>query len=173
MTNTHDSITNVDINSLSDEGSVKHFSANWPMSETPGAAKFAILYNGSMCVYEGIPAEKMHEIMLMAATNAKSSEMKSGISFTSLFSTTNNPPSPQGTSDNLPSPQSVCFPAAEKTSICRMQEFPIARRQSLQSFLEKRRMRVRSKAPYTSSTSKEANNIENNFNPTLMPLEGK
>jgi hypothetical protein len=60
--------------------------------------------------------------MLMASANAKSSEMKSGIPFTSLFSTTNNPPSPpQGTSDNLPSPQSVCFPAAEKTSICRMQ----------------------------------------------------
>ncbi|WJX96398.1 hypothetical protein P8452_77609 [Trifolium repens] len=172
MTNT-DTINNVDLNTISDEGSVKHFSANWPMSVNPGTAQFAIVYNGSMCVYEGISAEKMHEIMLMASANAKSSEMKSGIPFTSLFSTTNNPPSPpQGTSDNLPSPQSVCFPAAEKTSICRMQEFPIARRQSLQSFLEKRRMRVRSKAPYTSSTSKEANNIENNFNPTLVPLEG-
>jgi len=56
----------------------------------------------------------------MASANAKSSEMKSGIPFNSLFSST-TPSSPQGNSDNLPSPPSVGFPAAEKSSICRMQ----------------------------------------------------
>lgn len=57
---------------------------------------------------------------MMASANAKSSEMKSGIPFNSLFSST-TPSSPQGNSDNLPSPPSVGFPAAEKSSICRMQ----------------------------------------------------
>ncbi|AES92113.1 divergent CCT motif protein [Medicago truncatula] len=139
---------------------------------TPGTTQFAILYNGSMCVYDGIPAEKVHEIMMMASANAKSSEMKSGIPFNSLFSST-TPSSPQGNSDNLPSPPSVGFPAAEKSSICRMQEFPLARRQSLQRFLEKRRIRVRSKAPYTSSSSKAANNSDNNFSLVMVSLEGK
>ncbi|AES92112.1 putative transcription factor TIFY family [Medicago truncatula] len=176
---TSNSINNIDINSISDQESVKHFSAaNWPLSTsglnamTPGTTQFAILYNGSMCVYDGIPAEKVHEIMMMASANAKSSEMKSGIPFNSLFSST-TPSSPQGNSDNLPSPPSVGFPAAEKSSICRMQEFPLARRQSLQRFLEKRRIRVRSKAPYTSSSSKAANNSDNNFSLVMVSLEGK
>ncbi|XP_058729969.1 protein TIFY 3-like [Vicia villosa] len=170
MANT-DSITNLVINSVSDAASVKNFSANWPMSSSGLNAKgqFAIYYNGSMCVYDGIPAEKVQEILMMAATTAKSSELKSGIPFTSLF-TSATPSSPQGTSNNLPSPPSVCFPAADKSSICRMQEFPLARRQSLQSFFEKRRIRVRSKAPYTSSSSKEANNMNNNFNTALVPF---
>ncbi|CAK8563908.1 unnamed protein product [Lathyrus sativus] len=169
MANT-DSISNLDINSISDDGSVKNFSAIWPMSTSGLNAKgqFAILYNGSMCVYDGIPAEKVQEIMMMAAATAKSSEMKSGIPFTSLFSSA-TPSSPQGTSNNVPSPPSVCFPAADKSSICRMQEFPLARRQSLQSFLEKRKIRVRSKAPYSSSSSKGVSNIDNNFNTALVP----
>ncbi|CAI8619132.1 unnamed protein product [Vicia faba] len=126
--------------------------------------QFAIVYNGSMCVYDGIPTEKVQEIMLMAAATTKSSEMKIGIPFTSLFSSA-APSSPQGTSNNVPSPPSVCFPAADKSSICRMQEFPLARRQSLQSFLKKRRIRVRGKAPYASSSSKAVNNIDNNSTP--------
>ncbi|CAI8610902.1 unnamed protein product [Vicia faba] len=169
MANT-DGISNLDSNSASDDGSVKSFFANWPMSTCGLNAKgqFAIVYNGSMCVYDGIPAEKVQEIMLMAAATAKSSEMKIGIPFTSLFSSA-APSSPQGTSNNVPSPPSVCFPAADKSSICRMQEFPLARRQSLQSFLEKRRIRVRGKAPYASSSSKAVNNIDNNFNTALVP----
>ncbi|KAI5415383.1 protein TIFY 3 [Lathyrus oleraceus] len=170
MANT-DSLSNLDINSICDDGSVRNFSANWPMSTSGQNAKgqFAILYNGSMCVYDGIPREKVEEILMMAAATAKSSEMKSGIPFTSLFTSFATPSSPQGTSNNVPSPPSVCFPAADKSSICRMQEFPLARRQSLQSFLEKRRMRVRGKVPYTSSSSKGTNNIDNNFNTALVP----
>lgn len=162
------------INSFRHQDSVNNFSVNWPMAVTGQNAatpQFAMLYNGSMCVYDGIPAEKVHEIMMMASANAKSSEMKSGIPFTSLIST--SPSSPQGgTSNNLASLQSVSFPV-EKSSICRIQEFPITRRQSLQMFLEKRKIRLGSKAPYTSSTSKKVNNVENNFSSVLRLLEGK
>lgn len=56
--------------------------------------------------------------MLIAAASAKSTEMKSGIPFTSLIPTT--PSSPQGTSTNLASQQSICFPV-EKSPICRLQ----------------------------------------------------
>lgn len=65
--------------------------------------------------------QQVEEILMMAATTAKSSEMKSGIPFTSLFTSFATPSSPQGTSNNVPSPPSVCFPTADKSSICRMQ----------------------------------------------------
>ncbi|KAL5060174.1 hypothetical protein RYX36_031778 [Vicia faba] len=45
--------------------------------------QFAIVYNGSMCVYDGIPAEKVQEIMLMAAATAKYSfpSLQAGLFF--------------------------------------------------------------------------------------------
>ncbi|KAK7363369.1 hypothetical protein VNO77_05510 [Canavalia gladiata] len=171
-------------NNLSDDGSVMHFSVTRPALKSiqnavmPSATHFTILYKGNMCIYDGIPAEKVHEIMLIAAASAKSFEMKSGIPFPSLISTC--PTSPQGNSNALASPQSVCFPA-EKSSICRLQEFPLARRQSLQRFLEKRRKRLGSKAPYATSATKVVDNIPDfgsfdyerrDFSPVLLPLEG-
>ncbi|RDX88123.1 Protein TIFY 3B, partial [Mucuna pruriens] len=152
----------------------------------PSPTQFTILYKGKLCIYDGIPAGKVREIMMIASTSAKSAEMKSGIPLTSLIPT--NSSSQQGNSTNLASPQSVCFPA-KKSSICRLQdEFPIARRQSLQRFLEKRRNRLGNKAPYASSGTKVVNNIDHSicadktpdfgslnyqrrdFSPVLLPL---
>lgn len=125
----------------------------------PGQTQFTILYKGNMCIYDGIPAGKVREIMLLASTFAKSAEMKSGNPLTSLIPTTTNPSSPKGNTTNLPSPPSVCFPPPKKSPIRRLQdEFPIARRQSLQRFLEKRRKRLHNKAPYTSATKGVNNN---------------
>ncbi|KAL2338844.1 hypothetical protein Fmac_013290 [Flemingia macrophylla] len=145
----------------SDDGPLMHFSAPWPVassgqnSVTPSPTQLTILYKGNMCIYDGIPAGKVREIMLIASSSAKSAEIKSGIPLTSLIPTTTNPSSPQGNSTNLASSQ---FPA-KKSSICRLQEFPLARRQSLQRFLEKRRKRLGSRGPYTSPVS----NIDHNF----------
>lgn len=179
-------------NMSDDDGPLMHFSATRPVAVassgqnavTPSPTQFSILYKGNMCIYDGIPAGKVREIMLIASSSAKSAEMKSGISFPSLIPTTTNPSSPQGNSTNLSSSQ---FPA-KNSSICRLQEFPLARRQSLQRFLEKRRKRLGTKTPYASPATKAVDNINHNlcghktpdfgslnyerrdFNPVLLPL---
>ncbi|KAL2978064.1 hypothetical protein AAZX31_13G098700 [Glycine max] len=151
---------------MSDDGSVMHFSATRLPSSgqnkvIPSPTQFSILYKGKMCIYEGIPAEKVREIMLIASVSAKSAEMKSGIRLTSFIP--KSPSSSQGNSTNLPSPQSV------KSSIRRLQdEFPLARRQSLQRFLEKRRNRLANKSPHA-LTKNVVHNPDKGFSPDDTP----
>lgn len=154
---------------MNDDGSVMHFSATRPVAVpssgqnkvVPSPTQFSILYKGKMCIYEGIPAEKVREIMLIASVSAKSAEMKSGIPLTSFIP--KSPSSSQGNSTNLPSPQSV------KSSIRRLQdEFPLARRQSLQRFLEKRRNRLANKSPHA-LTKNVVHNPDKGFSPDDTP----
>ncbi|XP_054805506.1 protein TIFY 3B, partial [Prosopis cineraria] len=146
----------------------KHLSANRSASGL-NTSQLTIFFNGNVCVYDGIPAEKVHEIICIAASAAKSADMKNAIqsSFTSPIPT--RPSSPQGNPNNLASPKPLCFPG-QKSSICGLQEFPIARRQSLQRFLEKRRDRLGSRAPYPSpARTKASENTENSCSADNAP----
>lgn len=64
---------------------------------------------------------QVHEIMLIAAASAKSTEMKKIGKQSPILSTVPTRPSfPHGTIDNIASPQALCFPA-KNSSICKLQ----------------------------------------------------
>uniref|UniRef100_A0A803NSF0 Uncharacterized protein n=2 Tax=Cannabis sativa TaxID=3483 RepID=A0A803NSF0_CANSA len=112
-------------------------------------------------IFDGIPEEKVNEIIMMAAATAaaiKSSNMNN-MEADNASSLPVPPRSPA--IQNLAAVGSLLAQLcpAQKSSLNKLQaEFPIARRHSLQSFLEKRRNRLVSKSPYPSSPMMKVEN---------------
>ncbi|KAF8113391.1 hypothetical protein N665_0050s0048 [Sinapis alba] len=116
--------------------------------------QLTIFFGGKVRVFDGLPADKIQEIIRIAAAAAKSIETKNSANTSPVASPAlNRAPSLSSTS-NAASPAAQSFPI-HPISFCRSAaDLPIARRHSLQRFLEKRRDRLVSKNPYPASDKK-------------------
>ncbi|XP_078429572.1 protein TIFY 10b-like isoform X3 [Wolffia australiana] len=95
-------------------------------------AQMTIFYGGKVVVIDEVPAEKAEELMIMAKRSAQTEA-----------------PSPSTSQPATPSP------AQQKPSPAAGSDLPIARRVSLNRFLEKRKDRITAKGPYPVSGKRE------------------
>ncbi|KAF8411840.1 hypothetical protein HHK36_004399 [Tetracentron sinense] len=105
------------------------------LSDKSSKAQLTIFYSGAINVYDNVPVDKAQAIMLLAGEGSLKNP------------TTTTPPSTNVTKS---------LPHSNSPSVCKFQagDFPIARKQSLQRFLEKRHQRIISKTPYASPSTK-------------------
>ncbi|XP_073289857.1 protein TIFY 10B-like [Primulina huaijiensis] len=91
-------------------------------------AQMTIFYGGQVLVFDDFPAEKVSEIMSLANKSSGTQNHHHSSTFTPPFTT------------QIPSERAFIQPLGS--------DLPIARRNSLARFLEKRKDRIKEKAPY-------------------------
>ncbi|CAA3021895.1 Hypothetical predicted protein [Olea europaea subsp. europaea] len=112
----------------------------------PETAQMTIFYCGQVMVFEDFPAEKAKEIMLLASKS--SSQNHSTTAAAAALAPPSMVQSPAESATNIPvaTPVSTFVHNPPQPSLA--SDLPIARKNSLARFLEKRKDRITSKAPY-------------------------
>lgn len=109
--------------------------------EQPKAAQMTIFYAGQVIVFNDFPADKAKEIMQLAGQGI--SPMGKTTPFESSIGITPTTKAISSFGNNVK--QDSVKPAPSRPIVC---DLPIARRASLHRFLEKRKDRITTKAPY-------------------------
>ncbi|KAE8675977.1 putative polygalacturonase-like [Hibiscus syriacus] len=110
----------------------------------PQTAQMTIFYGGQVVSFSDFPADKAKEIMLLASKSSSQTDNVNPTLFTSSRTT-----SPIESSFGVPPISKSVQPAQRPVP----GDLPIARRASLHRFLEKRKDRITTKAPYLITSS--------------------
>ncbi|GMI92650.1 jasmonate-zim-domain protein 1 [Hibiscus trionum] len=110
----------------------------------PPTAQMTIFYGGQVIVFNDFPADKAKEIMLLASKSSSQTKSSNPTPFTSSRTR-----SPIESRIGVPPTSKAVQPARRPVP----GDLPIARRASLHRFLEKRKDRITTQAPYQITSS--------------------
>lgn len=133
-------------------------------SDQPEKAQMTIFYGGQVIVFDDFPADKANEIMKLANKQNPTNKF----TYTMM---NNQKPDQSATNfgNNLIQEQQLpkCQVPISQASVA---DLPIARRNSLTRFLEKRKDRITATAPYQISNNKKTSNSKNEENKAWLGL---